>query len=139
MTRRPSPVRIDPELGDVRRCPGCGEWWPDDDDFFYSFSYEAGELAYARGRAYIRTKSGVTRRCKACHVDSNRRSRTRARLRKANESRRMTLGYCSNNGCPIRVPAGRTQCHGCAGRQTVPLTVSRLQALGMTAVREEAA
>jgi hypothetical protein len=25
---------VDPELGPVRWCSGCGEWWPDDDDFW---------------------------------------------------------------------------------------------------------
>jgi hypothetical protein len=26
---------IDPELGKVRLCRGCGETWPRDDEFFY--------------------------------------------------------------------------------------------------------
>lgn len=25
---------MDPELGDVRLCPKCGEWWPDDGEFY---------------------------------------------------------------------------------------------------------
>lgn len=28
------PARIDPELGVVRRCPGCAEEWPEDEDFW---------------------------------------------------------------------------------------------------------
>lgn len=27
-------TRDDPELGPVRRCNTCGEWWPDDIEFF---------------------------------------------------------------------------------------------------------
>lgn len=27
--------QVDPELGTVRRCPTCGEWWPDDAEFYY--------------------------------------------------------------------------------------------------------
>jgi hypothetical protein len=26
--------RLDPELGIVRLCPSCNEWWPDDSEFF---------------------------------------------------------------------------------------------------------
>ena len=26
---------LDPVLGQVRRCPTCGEWWPDDAEFYY--------------------------------------------------------------------------------------------------------
>lgn len=29
------PQRVtDPEMGTLRRCPGCGEWWPEDREFF---------------------------------------------------------------------------------------------------------
>lgn len=127
--RLPSPTSIDPELGPIRRCPGCHEWWPDDDEFFTTRTYEAGQLAYANGRPYVRSKSGITRRCKACHAASVRRSKKRASLRTAEASRRMTAGYCSRAGCPIRVPAGRALCHGCAGRVVGPLTPERIQSL----------
>lgn len=29
-------VRDDPEIGEVRRCTTCREWWPNDDEFFYA-------------------------------------------------------------------------------------------------------
>ena len=36
------------ELGIERLCAGCGEWWPEDDEFWY----------YQRGR--------IIGRCRAC-------------------------------------------------------------------------
>lgn len=32
---RPEIRSDDPELGPLRRCPRCEEWWPDDEEFFY--------------------------------------------------------------------------------------------------------
>lgn len=35
MTLQRQSVQVDPELGTVRWCPRCSEWWPDDVEFFY--------------------------------------------------------------------------------------------------------
>jgi hypothetical protein len=43
-------IEIDAELGPVKRCPKCHEWWPADREFFY-----AGH-----------TKSGLQSWCIAC-------------------------------------------------------------------------
>src|SRR5512146_3019431 len=83
MKPRVSVTRRDAVLGTVRGCPGCREWWPDDGEFFYAKPYAAGEPALAAGRLYDRRTSGVTYRCKACHAESKRRSRTRMGLRTA--------------------------------------------------------
>lgn len=29
--------RDDPELGTVRLCRGCGEWWPRDEEFWFIY------------------------------------------------------------------------------------------------------
>lgn len=125
----PSPVRDDPDLGRVRRCPSCREWWPDDAEFFASYPYSAGAVVRARGRTYVRGTGGVTKRCRACVTETQRESNRRARLRQAENRMRMT-GYCrgaAGHTCPVRLPLGRTQCNGCAGRTVGALTPERIR------------
>lgn len=50
----------DPILGTVRRCSTCREWWPDDDEFYYSVP--------STGTAHHRNQ------CRAC-VDERRHGR----------------------------------------------------------------
>lgn len=54
------PERIDPELGRVRYCSRCREWWPRDEEFWY-FD-QRGILSY----------------CRACWADRRLRMRARA-------------------------------------------------------------
>lgn len=35
MTYRPPAPRRETELGTERLCRGCGEWWPQDPEFYY--------------------------------------------------------------------------------------------------------
>lgn len=44
-------IEFDVELGPVKRCPKCGEWWPADREFFY---------------AKKDTASGLQSWCRAC-------------------------------------------------------------------------
>lgn len=120
-------VRRDAVLGQVRRCPRCRDWWPDDDEFFYEREYTAGAVARAAGRVYVRRTSGVVKWCKACHASAMREVRKRQGLRTA-RTERMT-GHCQTVGCMVLLPAGRDFCHGCAGRERVPLTHERIREL----------
>jgi hypothetical protein len=72
-------VGIDPDIGPIRYCRGCAEWWPDDDDFWYLITHHAGERLTMRGRTYIRKTPTTVRRCRACHGAVARRSDARKR------------------------------------------------------------
>jgi len=37
-------IDIDMELGPVKRCPKCGEWWPADREFFYTSKHTPSGL-----------------------------------------------------------------------------------------------
>lgn len=64
MARESPPiVRIDEELGLVRYCLGCEEWWPSDEDF------------WRPNRWYRRAV------CRACHSESRRENEAEARRR----------------------------------------------------------
>lgn len=69
-SRTPS-RRVDPILGTEKRCGTCGEWWPLDEEFWYVKRYQAGDIAYAAGKSYIRQSSGEHwySRCRACWAD----------------------------------------------------------------------
>lgn len=59
------PIFEDPGVV-LRWCHRCQEWWPDDDEFFYTYTYRDGR---PRG----------SRVCRACHLARKRReARTRA-------------------------------------------------------------
>jgi len=55
-------TRLDPVLGVVRLGARCGEWWPDDEEFYRS------------RRAVI---------CRACHADARYTPERRASVREA--------------------------------------------------------
>ena len=60
LTRRAPRPRTEAEirqtdLGEEKRCPDCGAWWPHDRAFFY---------AVPRG--------GLTNNCRACRLDADR-------------------------------------------------------------------
>lgn len=69
----------DPELGAVRYCPRCAEWWPDDGEFWY---YDAHS-----NRTW----------CRACQDE---RSRERHELRLSKRAR----GLCMVPACPVQTP-----------------------------------
>lgn len=37
MSLERAPIVVDPELGRQKLCPGCDEWWPLDDEFWYRY------------------------------------------------------------------------------------------------------
>jgi hypothetical protein len=58
----------DPELGRVRWCNRCQEWWPDDEEFWRYYRLPAGRVTKViRGRAYLRKSDSQTARCRACY------------------------------------------------------------------------
>ena len=60
VTARPRPRRKeDPILGWVYLCGGCGEYWPDDDEFYYFVPDRFGTLRRAG-------------RCRACWAERDR-------------------------------------------------------------------
>lgn len=73
-------TRDDPELGPVKFCTYCGEWWPLDHEFWYFVIREAGTLARSRGRTYIRQTPArhVYSRCRACWLERSREHYARA-------------------------------------------------------------
>jgi hypothetical protein len=95
---RPRPVEHDEELGPVRYCPGCDEWWPDDEEFWIvSPPHEVGEVGRYRDRTYIRRTPSQKILCRACHYERKRRwnerndvdpERRERRLRQMRESAR---------------------------------------------------
>jgi hypothetical protein len=123
--RRIEPLtRIDVELGPVRWCRQCAEWWPDDDVFWTVVP--AGTVSVAAGRAYVRKLD--IKRCRA-HVEE--RIRVPWDVRR-DAWRTPRAHHCRNGNCIVIVPEGREHCHGCDGRLAGPLMVDRLASLGST-------
>lgn len=83
----PRPVVVDDELGLMRYCVTCGEFWPDDDEFW---------LFTVRGY----------KRCRACKraYEAPRAIEFRARLKYKRER-----GLCEVGWCPTITP--RTRCN----------------------------
>jgi hypothetical protein len=68
-------IEIDVELGPVKRCPRCTEWWPADKEFFYA----------------SHTRSGLQAWCKTCwheYMDNPERKAHRAAYAKAWNARK---------------------------------------------------
>lgn len=60
------PMKEDPDLGTVRWCARCEDWWPIDDPLFYYVERRVGgKVAY---------------HCVWCNADNQRRYRERARV-----------------------------------------------------------
>lgn len=71
---RPRPVVYDADVdGPVRYCPGCDEWWPDDDEFWIKSEIPAGAVATSRGQQYVRRTTTPMIMCRACHYERKRR------------------------------------------------------------------
>ena len=64
--RRASIVDIDPDLGSVRYCSRCGEWWPQDAEFWIIQVRPAGICNTSRGRAYVLRSDVTGYTCRAC-------------------------------------------------------------------------
>jgi hypothetical protein len=59
-------VDIDPEIGPVRYCRHCDEWWPQDAEFWVIQVRPVGMRNTSRGRHYT-LKSPITGyACRAC-------------------------------------------------------------------------
>ena len=62
-------VLVDHDLGHVRYCPGCDDWWPVDDEFWFAPDDTL---------------------CRACVIERDPRVRGRERQRRYRERRRAT-------------------------------------------------
>ena len=79
--------RIDTLLGTLRYCRGCDEWWPEDAEFW---------ITYTRKRASGGHRAGtVMTQCRACAYAAHRRWYERQKRR----ARR-----CSHGACPVITP-----------------------------------
>lgn len=87
-------VALDDELGPVRYCRRCDEWWPQDAEFWVIQVRPAGERNSAHGRPYIVRTPCTTFACRACRRErQSARDRTQAvrdRLNSYRRERRMT-------------------------------------------------
>lgn len=64
---RPSPlVAVDDELGPIRYCRRCDEWWPEDGEFWVIQVRRAGTVSVSRGRPYRRLHDATGYVCRAC-------------------------------------------------------------------------
>lgn len=119
-------VRQDDELGPVRWCGNCAEWWPDDKEFWYVRRWHAGTQTVALGRPYTRRTSGETHICRACHNEHTARNYAERRAGRAIPRPHV----CRSRDCIVILPPGRDKCYGCLRRTVGPLTVARLWELG---------
>jgi hypothetical protein len=125
-------TKRDPELGPMRFCRRCNEWWPDDREFWMVVG-RAGLTYTAKGRPYVRHHD--TKACRACH-DRPMRPKALANRRRRKEERAVTMaakrpGWCA---CCLAVKTTQRLCHGCAGRYGGPLTGAFLVANGLAGV-----
>ncbi len=72
--RRPRNVDVDPELGPVRYCARCNEWWPQDAEFFAIQVRPVGMTFTSRGRTYHRRTAVTTYHCRACRRERQARA-----------------------------------------------------------------
>lgn len=63
---RPSIVDTDPDLGPVRYCARCDEWWPQDAEFWIIQVRPAGTRNSAHGRPYVMHSDATGYTCRAC-------------------------------------------------------------------------
>ena len=64
--RRASIVDIDPDLGPVRFCARCSEWWPQDAEFWIIQVRPAGIRNTSRGHVYTLRSAVTGYACRAC-------------------------------------------------------------------------
>jgi hypothetical protein len=117
-------IRVDDELGEIRWCERCAEWWPNDSTFWHFSTYHAGDVAGSAGKRYIRRTSGVAASCRACHGEAVRIGH----IRRAND-RGVTGHRCRGADCPVWVPVGRSKCYSCSGADRRPMTLAVLEEL----------
>lgn len=89
-------MRMDPEMGPERRCVRCGEWWPDDSEFWLYHHVPAGTVSVARGRAYTRRTAFIRAECKSCHQEVVRR---RYEVKRRPDPSLVILGPCPCHNC----------------------------------------
>jgi hypothetical protein len=64
--RRASIVDEDPDLGPVRYCARCDEWWPQDDEFWIIQVRPSGMRNTSRGHVYALRSDVTSYTCRAC-------------------------------------------------------------------------
>jgi hypothetical protein len=81
-------VDIDPEIGPVRYCRHCDEWWPQDAEFWVIQVRPVGAPNSAHGRPYIVRTPCTTLACRACRRErQSARDRTRTVRDRLNAAR----------------------------------------------------
>ena len=87
-------VAMDDDLGPVRYCRRCDEWWPMDAEFWVIQVRPVGAPNSAHGRTYIVRTPCTTLACRACRRErQSARDRTpvvRDRLNAYRRANRMT-------------------------------------------------
>ena len=105
------PLRDDPELGQVRQCSGCGEWWPFDAEFWHM---EGDRLS-----------SSWLAQCRACCADYYAKRR-RVRQEIVRADRRLPEPVPGRCNVPMRVGrCGRLLGHDLAHRSTDAIIADR--------------
>ena len=124
--------RGDPELGPVRFCRRCNEWWPEDHEFWV-IEPRAGATEMTRGRPYVRRHD--VWRCRAC-MSYPRHPRSVDTRRQRRELRKAVVGSRRPGWCAVCLAVKTTTriCHGCAGRIVGTLTPAKLAEWGLAGV-----
>lgn len=100
---------MDPELGILRWCRACREWWPYDSEFWW-YPNEPGRRAFCKADHRRQGRLGASRKRASVH----------AVVRPPHPCARC-LSVLTHN----------RECHGCAGRYAGPLTGARLASFGL--------
>lgn len=113
------------DLGEVRYCRSCKEWYPEDTEFWDIVRRQGKTYQGGDGGTYVARSDHLN--CKACH-------RSRSAISTIRRRNRNLIRRCA---CGIRT--SKRQCHGCAGRTVGPLTVAMLERAGLVPRSEAAA
>lgn len=70
--RRTAPTIVDPDLGKVRWCRRCKEWWPLDDEFWYTEPTEGHRALHCRACKADRLIHDTPHTCARCGVVKTR-------------------------------------------------------------------
>lgn len=66
-------VVMDDDLGPVRYCRRCDEWWPQDAEFWVIQRRPAGLVNTSRGRRYVLRSDVTSYTCRACRREQQAR------------------------------------------------------------------
>lgn len=66
-------IATDDDLGTVRYCRRCDEWWPQDAEFWVIQVRHAGIVNTSRGRQYVLRSDVTSYTCRACRREQQTR------------------------------------------------------------------